>query len=175
MTQASEVQKVKCAVCQAEFPLSEYSAHVESAHSKPKDSQAPQTTRPPATSAWDNWNAMPSSQFRPVSGRINARDMSGGHYLKGSDVPVDATEVKFKIIQFVIDPKGRSQLACIISDTYGKTMFGFNTTNIRQMLSLGYEDMQAAVGKTIVCQMGWQPNPQNNGMPSRALFVYRVE
>jgi len=129
---------------------------------------------PPPNQNNQPWNGQPQGP-QPISGPIMGKDLAGGKYLKGEDVPDGTTEVRFRIIQFVRDPAGRSNLAAQIAETYGKSLFGFNTTNIRAVVGLGFLDMQQIVGRTVVCMLGMAPNPQKNGMPTKALFVSRVE
>lgn len=169
---------LKCSICQAELTAETYAAHVQQQHT----AQPPAAAAPaPVTSFQPGWQQPQQQQsgqpqnIMPITGPIKGKDLAGGHYLKGEDVPNGVAEVKFRLVQFVRDPSGRSKLAAQISETYGKSMFGLNTTNIRSLMSLGYEDLQAAIGKTLVCMMGMQPNPQRGGMPTRALFITRVE
>ncbi len=116
-----------------------------------------------------------NNNIQPISGPIMGEDLAGGKYLKGELVPDGTNEIRFRIVQFVRDPAGRSKLVAQITETYGKVLFGFNTTNIRAIVGLGFKDMQQIVGKTIVCMLGMAPNPQKNGMPTKSLFVTRVE
>lgn len=111
----------------------------------------------------------------PLAGPIAAKDLAGGNYLKGDDVPADTNIVTFTVQQFVRDPRGRSPLVAVISETYKKTMFGFNVTNIRALMALGFTDLQAIAGKKVVCMVGMAPNPSRGGAPTKTLFVQRVE
>ena len=125
------------------------------------------------TQPWENSNGEP--QVIPMSGPIKASAYAGGAYLKGTDVPDGQNVVSYRLLQFVRDPQGRSKLVAQISETYGKKLFGFNTTNIRALASLGFDDLQGVVGRTVHCMIGMQPNPQRGGAPTKALFVQRVE
>ena len=115
-----------------------------------------------------------SNGVQPLTGPLPAKDLSGGNYLKGTDLPEGINEVRFRIVQFVRDPRGRSRLVAQISETYGKSLFGFNVTNIKALASLGFADLQGAVGKTVIAIPMLQNNPQT-GAPTRSLFVQRVE
>lgn len=159
---------IQCSVCQEHVPLAVYAQHIQEKHPAPASATAPPL---PAFTGPQPFGG----GIMPVSGPIKAKDLSGGHYLKGTDVPDGVSEVRFKALQFVSDPQGRSKLAVHISETYGKSLFGLNVTNIRALASLGFEDLQAIVGKTIVCMVGMQPNPQRQGLPTKSLFVFKVE
>lgn len=164
---------LKCSICQIEVTPETYASHIQTAHAP---AQPPMTTHT-AAAAMTGWpqNNNANSNIQPISGPIMGKDLAGGKYLKGEDVPDGTSEVRFRVVQFVRDPGGRSKLAAQISETYGKVLFGFNTTNIRTVVGLGFLDMQQIVGKTVVCLLGMAPNPQKNGMPTKALFVSRIE
>ena len=128
---------------------------------------------PPWNGGWTGPGANQGPQ--PITGPISGKELAGGKYLKGEDVPDGTVEVRFRIVAFVRDPGGRSKLAAQISETYQKTMFGFNTTNIRSLVKLGFEDLQKLVGRTAVCMLGVAPNPQRGGQLTKSLFITRVE
>lgn len=98
------------------------------------------------------------------------RDM----YLKGSDIPESQNTVVFKVLGFVNKPGARTQITAEISETFGKTLFGVNVTNIRVAENLGFDDLQKAVGKTWHCAIVMQRNPQSD-IPARSLLLYRIE
>jgi hypothetical protein len=166
----AKVPELKCSICQVPVTAETYAAHIQEKHT----TQQQMTTHSMAA-AMPPWNPGGSGGITPISGPISGKDLSASKYLKGEDVPQGVSEVRFKLVQFVRDPAGRSKLAAQIEQTYGKILFGFNTTNIRACVALGIDDMQALVGKTIVCMLGMAPNPQKNGQPTKALFVSRVE
>jgi len=170
-TQA-KANALTCSICKAEVTAENYASHIQQMHTP-----TPAATPAPAafSGGWQQPQQQPGTQLQPMSGAIPARDLAGGKYLKGTDVPNGTAEVKFRINQFVRDPQGRSRLTASISETYGKVLFGFNATNIKAVMALGVEDMQTLVNRTIVCMIGMAPNPQQNGAPTKALFVSRIE
>jgi hypothetical protein len=167
---------LSCSICGVTVTPESYAMHVQTMHHAAPTASQPAT---PQQFTWQQpWGQQPQNvqpQFQPITTPIAGKDLAGGQYLKGEDTPQGVSEVRFKIIQFVRDPQGRSKLAAQITETYGKSLFGFNTTNIRAVMGLGFEDMQAIVGKTVVCMLGMQPNPQRGGQPTKALFVSRIE
>lgn len=154
---------MQCSICKEVVPITDYGLHVQN-HAK----QA--STQPVGAS-------VPASGSGPMrmTGPINADKFQGLDYLKGTDIPMGTVEVKFKLLEFVVDKSMRSKLTAHISETFGKKFWGLNTTNIKILAGLGYPDLQAVCGKDIVCTVGYQPNPQQNNMPTPSLFVLRVE
>jgi len=175
--EAKTAKPLKCSICQTVVTPETYAQHIQQVHS-PAPAAAP-APAPAQSGAWQQFQPQNGQQFggqlQPMAGPIRASDLAGGKYLKGTDVPNGVAEVRFKINQFVRDPQGRSRLTASISETYGKVLFGFNATNIKAVMALGVEDMQALVGRVVVCMIGMAPNPQQNGAPTKALFVSRIE
>jgi hypothetical protein len=110
-----------------------------------------------------------------ITGDIPIDDYVGGAYLKGSDVPDGVSVLKVGVLQFINDPKGMSKLAVQINETYGKTLFGLNTTNARALQSHGIKNLKDIMGKTLVLTVGMQPNPQRGGALVKSLFVTGLE
>lgn len=110
-----------------------------------------------------------------MTGRLNINDYTGTPFLTGSQIPPGVRQVRFQILRFVNIPGARTQLSAEISETYGCVYFGFNISNVRVLEGLGVQDLQQIVGKTIVCQVGMQPNPQQNNRMVPALLVVNVE
>jgi len=152
--------QLTCTICKATVEHEKYADHIAS-HSTAASSTG-------ATS-------QTGRGITPMTGRIPTADYAGGNYLTGSDVPDGVSEVSFTLINFVNDPGGRSKMAAQISETFGKRMFGLNTTNIRVLASLGFADLQDVCGHIIKCVVGYQPNPQRQNMPTKALFISGVE
>lgn len=173
---AVPVPTLKCTICQTEVTADTYATHIQSVHATPPQKPV-ETTQSFVNNnpAWNQGGQFGQQAPQPIQGPIIGKDLAGGKYLKGEDVPDGVNEVRFRLVQFVRDPQGRSKLAAQISETYGKVMFGFNTTNIRAVVGLGYLDMQQIAGKTIICMLGMAPNPQKNGMPTKVLFISRIE
>jgi len=171
----AKAPELKCSICQVVVTPETYAQHIQQVHS-PAPAAAP---APAQGGGWPQQFPQNGQQFggqlQPMAGPIRASDLAGGKYLKGTDVPGDIREVRFKVNQFVRDPQGRSRLTASISETYGKVLFGFNATNIKACMALGVDDMQMLVGRVVVCMIGMAPNPQQNGAPTKALFVSRIE
>jgi len=172
---------LRCTICQVEVTPETYAAHIQSVHTTPLPTPPPasiETTADLAASIppWNGgWTGPGAQGPQAITGPIFGKELAGGKYLKGEDVPDGTVEVRFRVLAFVRDPGGRSKLAAQISETYQKTMFGFNTTNIRTLVKLGFEDLQKIVNRTVVCMLGMAPNPQRGGLPTKALFIIRVE
>lgn len=159
---APAVQTLNCSICKEVVTAETYAEHIRAKHGAKEQEDT-------------EWPQLPQGNMEPLRTPLNSKGLSGGHYLKGEDIPTGVNEVSFRLIQFIHDPKGRSIAAAQISETYGKKLFGFNTTNIRLVDSMGFSDLQQLVGKTISCVMGYQPNPQKNNLPTRAFFITKVE
>lgn len=179
---AAKVPKLACSICGEEVTAESYASHIQQKHSSPPPAAAPTTQS--VAAAMPPWPAPGFGQTQgpiPISGPIMGKELAGGKYLKGEDIPDGVSEVRFRVVSFVRDPQGRSKLAAQIDSVNprptvdGKVLFGFNTTNIRAIVALGILDLQQIVGKTVVCMMGMAPNPQKGGLPTKALFVVRVE
>ena len=169
----AKVAEMKCSICQTTVSPETYATHIQQFHAPPPPQIQP--NQPAFGGAFSTPFNNGQAQLQPMTGAIPARDLAGGKYLKGLDVPSGVAEVKFRINQFVRDPQGRSRLTAAISETYGKVLFGFNATNIKAVMALGIDDMQMLVNRTVVCMIGMAPNPQQNGAPTKALFVSRIE
>lgn len=169
----STEKMLKCSLCSAEVPASQYTEHVRAEHGRPSEVSQPAQSggyRSP-TDIWDDING---ERATPLTGAIKAENYAD-KYLKGSDVPEDKTTVTFTLLRFLRDTNTRSKLAAEISETYGKTRMGLNTVNIRSLGALGFDDLQKAVGKKITCTITMQPNPQRGNIPTRSLFITSAE
>lgn len=172
MTQAKQ-RTFQCAFCPRVFEsFKELSDHATTDHASEVNSEtiiATSKTTPGISSP-----NLPKGAT-VITGAIPTDDYVGGAYLKGSDVPDGVSIVKVKVLQFINDPKGMSKLAVQITETYGKSLFGLNTTNIRALVPLGITNLQAVVGKTLVLTVGMQPNPQRGNALVKSLFVTNIE
>jgi len=144
---------VKCTLCKETVDATKYSDHLAEKHA---------SEIAPVDPFLDH-----SSNSRTVTlvrGPLNLADYSGGKYLSASDVPSGTGQFSFRILSFVNDPKGQSKLTVQITETFGKELFGLNTTNIRMLESLlsaeGTTDGQALIGREVVCGLGRQQNLQ---------------
>jgi hypothetical protein len=144
---------IRCTLCKEEIEATAYSDHVAEKHSSDM-------------SATDPFMDVHSHgrTITPIRGPMNLSDYSGGKYLSASDVPTGAGVFKFRVLSFVNDPKGQSKLTMQITNTFGKELFGLNTTNIRILESLlsaeGTTDAQALIGRELECSIGKQQNLQ---------------
>jgi hypothetical protein len=165
--EANAPSTVPCAICKEPVRPEDYTSHIQSKHSTPP--VYPGGYMQPTQSAMPATNAP-----RPYIGPLNAKDFSGGNYLKGSDVPQSITEVKVRIIGFVTVPGSRSPLVCQIEKTYERDLLPLNKTNIKQISAMIGDDLRALVGRMVVLMIYPVNNP-STGQPSRGLYVARVE
>jgi hypothetical protein len=150
-----------CGLCRKVVLIDDYADHVMAEHSAPSSQMAQQPGGP--------------AQSQRITTPIKAEDYAGGEFLKGSDVPEDLNTVSFQVLAFVNKKGSQSKLTAEIAETYGRTIFGLNTSNIRILAAMGYHDLQTLCGKTVTCVVCMQPNPQAMGTLVRSLLVSKVE
>jgi hypothetical protein len=170
--QAPPTSTIMCSICKIELPSTEaYQKHIEEKHSQP----APfEVTEGGIAQPWETGTLSPSRPV-PLTGRISLDDYAGTPFLTGSDVPLGTREIKVVIRKFVHVPNARTKLTVEIDEIFGCGLLGLNTTNIRALQGMGYQDGQQLCGKTLRLMVGSQPNPQQGNRLVPALFVVGVE
>lgn len=110
-----------------------------------------------------------------ITGEINANDYAMQLYLKGSDVPMEHSTFKVKVVAFVKIPNTRSPLVAQIEPMFGKQYLPLNKTNIKQIAGITQQtDLRCVIGRFLHLTVYPVNNPQS-GQMSRGLYVSGAE